>query len=739
MIKEEFILTSKLDEALSGAEALNPSLKSVRAKLKPVFKGYALSIGTVQSKLRVIDICTEDREVSSRLRRFVYDDYPGDKAYRGQIISRIRKVIKELTGAPAKEVEEGEYTILTREVPEYMRPMLLHLPRNIPKDELLRTAKSEARLQYPLTDRGLRFFSSCIEVHTEYKPATLESLLCEHSAHINRSLEKLFGRVAATDTHPVGVNLRKKLGMQIPEKQTVCLSKELWPHALRAEWETYAEKAITDASDNDDLRWAEDFGFEFNEIKESTLKSREVIMNIALGHIVPYACSIGMTDFGIEELLRIEHGVRLYKTEEVPHDYNPLVEVYRQREKSRSSDRKRSNRDSASFVTFVITLKRIGLYNGKAPLVEAFTNAYRKKRPDYDTKEARKALRLTTYPCWLIDRRIDQLGQEFDKVVKSGAFKRKVDERSPTDADADFNFCGFYVALLIFRFLGYRQQCVRYCKVGDNITFNRDGSITLFWPKDKVKNKKAIKVILDAKKRPYQKRLVSALWLYYREVYPYVRQWSASRGKLGLINNQFFARINLHNDYTCFPERGEGSAGRFYRWWIPLSEKHMKFNELDIEGRLSFNPHFLRTLCINWMKSDLGLSDEEIAEAVGDTVKVVRDAYISKERVIDATPITDKIADRFREREEKELGLKEKLKQEEKKHEEEVIVLKQAAEQAQKRVITLEEEAAALRAARAGDQAIIREQAGLISELATQISQLTASGGVVKQKRVKVA
>jgi hypothetical protein len=191
----------------------------------------------------------------------------------------------------------------------------------------------------------------------------------------------------------------------------------------------------------------------------------------------------------------------------------------------------------------------------------------------------------------------------------------------------------------------------------------------------------------------------------------------------------------------------------FYSWWASLTEKHMKFGELDIEDRLPFNPHFLRTLCINWMKDVLGLSDEEIAEAVGDTVEVVRSEYISKERVYDATPITDKIAEILQKREEEELGLKQQLKQEEEKHKAEVIVLKQekadlkqAAEQPQKRVVTLEAEAAATLVSRLSDQAIIREQAGLISELATQISELNAKNGeltasldAVKRKRVKVA
>jgi hypothetical protein len=81
------------------------------------------------------------------------------------------------------------------------------------------------------------------------------------------------------------------------------------------------------------------------------------------------------------------------------------------------------------------------------------------------------------------------LGQEFDRIVKAGSFKREVADRALYEALADFNFCGYYVALLVLRFLGHRQQCLRDCKIGENITFNRDGSITLFWPKDKIKNR----------------------------------------------------------------------------------------------------------------------------------------------------------------------------------------------------------------------------------------------------------
>jgi hypothetical protein len=745
MEERDFVLTRRLDAALSDAMARDPSLESVCDKLNCVFEAYALSIGTVKAKLRVLDICNELADISKPLRRFVYNVYPASDKYKGEINSRIKKIIRALTGAEEEQIKRGEFSVLIENVPEYMRPMLVHLARERPEGPPRAKSDDEARLQWPLTEAGLRYLSACIDVHRKYQPLTLEALLCEHSVSVLNSLESLFGKKACSTLARFNTGIRKRLGMELPDKQTVTLSREFWPSTLRAEWEVYIKKAVTDGSGDRELADVEDFGFKVGAVRQSTVESRESTMGIALGYIVPHALSLGMEDFGVEDLLKIEHGERIYNSLKIPHDFNTLVEYYRQCEKSRSSDRKRSNRDSVSFEAFLSAIKRLGIYTGKAHLVESFGNAYRKQMRDTDTTEARKALRLASYPCVLVDDRIERLSQKFDETIKSGAFRKEPDKRNLNDADAAFNFCVYYPALLVLRYLGYRQQALRDCKVGENITFNRDGSITFFWPKDKVKNKKPIKVVLDAKKRPYQKRLVSALWSYYRNVYPYIRQWSAHRGNLGLIDNQFFIHTNVHAEYECFP-KGRRGGNILYRWWTYLSESHLEFDELGIENRLPFNPHFLRALCINWMKDVLGLSDEEIAEAVGDTVKVVRAAYISRERVVDATRVTDRIAEILQKREEKEVGLNEQLKLEEEKHKAEVIVFqqekaefKQAVEQAQKRIIALEAEAAASRAARAGDQATIREQAILIGELATRLSDLTASDDAIKKRRAKVS
>lgn len=743
---EEFVLARNLAEALSEAKTRLPPLSSNHAKLRPVFESFALSIGLTDSKLRVLDICDEGGDVSKRLSHFIYHIYPANEIYRGQINSRVKYLIRALTGADPKEVEAGTFSLLTGDLPEYMLPLLRVLPRDVPQGHLRQNRHhAETRLQYRLSRNGLQLLSGCLDVHKQYRITSLKELLCEHSVHIIKACEKLFGKAVRNRLAPRISGLRRQLGLRLNATHPISLVKEKWPPTLRREWEVYAKKAINDNSGDMELAEAEAFGFELNEVKSSTIEQREKLMGAALGHILPHARSLGIIDFGVGDLLRIEHGVINLNGKEVPNDFNPLVEFFCQHERARFSDRKRNNRDSVTFCRLLTTVRRIGIYNGKAHLVEAFSRAYSKRRLDRGTKEARKARRLATYPCSLIDRKIELLEPAFDGIIKTGAFKREVGERNLDEANANFSFCVYYIALLVLRFLGYRQQCLRYCRLNENIIFNKDGSITLFWPKGRIKNKKTIRVVLDAKKRPYQKRLVRILWAYYRKVYPYANEFNARCGNLGLSNNQFFLHINIHNEYTYFPE-GDRGATMLYLWWTRLSEKYMKFDELGVSNRVPFNPHFLRALCINWMKDDLGLSDDDIAEAVGDTVEVVRAAYISRERVYDATPITDKIADRYREREEKELGLQERLKQIDEEHKAEVLRLRQEAEnwkqvahRFEKSSVPLEAEVSYLRAANQKLSETVQDQADLIFELTSRIDRLNSSGDEVKKRRVKIA
>lgn len=724
------ILVLNLSEALSDAERLDPSVASARRKLRLVFEAYALSIGLTDSKLRVRDICTDRADVDHRLCNFVTRKYPATEKYRGQILSRIRKLIKSLTGMTAEQVSADGITIVTRDIPGYMQPIVPLLPRDNLVGERRSPRSVEDRSQALLSKAGLYFLSACLDVHKNFGIDCLEDLLCGHNLDILRSCKKLSGGNSADGFGALAGRIRKAFNLLLPERQLVSLRKEFWPTKLRSQWDMYYEKAARDPSDDEELlATAEEFDFKVNRLKKRTLEVCEEVLQLALGRIVPHALTLGMKNFGIEELLRIKHGVRIRKGVKIPFDFNPLIEVFREHERKRSSTKKRRNHDSRAFEQFISTLKRIGLYTGHAHLVESFNKTYGHRKLDNQTKKERKTLQLAVYSRPWLDAKIDELEHRFYEVIRQGTFKIDPGKRNANDAHADFRFCLFYIALLVLRYFGYRQQCLRCCTVGENIIFNSDGTITFWWPKTLVKNKRNLKAVLDGKKRPYQKKVVNALWAYYRKIYPYVMKLNAANGALGLIENQFFVRFNKQHQYVRFGTDKMGGK-EFYNFWTNQSELHLELDKLDVEERPPFNPHFLRAFCINWMKEDLGLSDEDIAEAVGDTVKIVRSEYINKDRIFDATAITDKIAKIYEEREREELNLKEQLKLMEQAHSVETTQLRQAAEEwmnqakrAEERAINLESELAAVRFTTEGLNTTVQEQSRLISELFEKLNQ----------------
>jgi predicted transcriptional regulator len=68
--------------------------------------------------------------------------------------------------------------------------------------------------------------------------------------------------------------------------------------------------------------------------------------------------------------------------------------------------------------------------------------------------------------------------------------------------------------------------------------------------------------------------------------------------------------------------------------------------------KLHFHPHFLRGVCCDWMKYDLKMDWEEIAQVLGDTEWTVRKDYIDEWQVKSATEAFARIS---KEREEFQL------------------------------------------------------------------------------------
>lgn len=187
----------------------------------------------------------------------------------------------------------------------------------------------------------------------------------------------------------------------------------------------------------------------------------------------------------------------------------------------------------------------------------------------------------------------------------------------------NMNFLLFFVQLVTLRYMGYRQQSLVNCVIGENIFFNSDKSITLHF--DVTKNNKRIHMDLTENRRYSHSMLLDTLNLFYRKVYPFILRHSED------LKGQFFVSPSGHKQgFRSF--KGETDFGNFFKRGVT---KFLGVDLLPLNLQHEIHPHFFRGLCIDWMKTDLHMTNEEIAEVIGDDPATLN-TYVDKNRVYDA-------------------------------------------------------------------------------------------------------
>jgi hypothetical protein len=147
---------------------------------------------------------------------------------------------------------------------EYMPPRFcLPLPRTYLKMKYVGTAISE-----PAAVSSLEWLAALptavSDVPGIYTPPLWKALLCEHALHIARSSERPLRQAIASARQDSHFSISKEIRASALKALQV-LPKELWPLPT-FRWEVYAEKrAVTDASDDDDVRCRERLRFEITD------------------------------------------------------------------------------------------------------------------------------------------------------------------------------------------------------------------------------------------------------------------------------------------------------------------------------------------------------------------------------------------------------------------------------------------------------------------------------------------
>ncbi len=339
--------------------------------------------------------------------------------------------------------------------------------------------------------------------------------------------------------------------------------------------------------------------------------------------------------------------------------FNRLVEPYAAAEKARSkAGWKEENFDSVSYLHFLDALFSIARYNGEFDLAAEFRKRVTVRR-DKKTLRNRQRRKKQRFPRNWVDAEILRLKGEFDRAIKKKTFVG--DKRH-------LRVCLFLPQLVVMRYLGYRQQCLRRCLIGRNIKFGKDGSVSFYYARDEIKNKVVIDQTFDAdscSEIPELLLTLDVLTSYYRVFLPTVRALSPddyeermgrmffavpARGKASLIQR---APVDEKSQSTQEAE-GDDRCSNFTYWFTEMAHGLMNFDGLA-DFPHEFNPHLLRGHCCDWLRKDLGWLWEEVAKAMGDREETLKSEYYEEDEREQSSSPYIKYNDKLRaEREQKE-------------------------------------------------------------------------------------
>lgn len=627
----------------------NPKLRleTDLKQVNTVLVSYTEKHGTTLEKLSILHVCVDSQNVHPLLIEHI-NSRPGDERYKGQHISRLKKIIRNLPWhGQGKRDESMKTVILEDHLPRHLREVWFLLPRievdshqtmDLRRKDLNFVEYKRYRASLPITPNGLAIGSALIKVSSRNKISKIKSLLEEHSGLICEALCEEKPHVKTHDHKSAFYKFRKRvrvyLGYTVENKPIIRLRLDALQEPLQSQLRTYIDRARHGFnSDRDILKIAKvKYGLEIVRHSENTITNYLDGLLYGLGRI-NHEMSVEVTD--VRDLLRLQ-------TKEVEVDgvtitelYNPLVECYRDWGLNLASDRKEEGFDTGTFKSFINGLAAVAAFNGFLPLRQLFLKEY-KVRLDKKSKERRKAIKKTIFDRVWLNSQVQRLKAEFHNIVNAGNFKNAPGGLLSIEARKNLNLCLFYVALLTLRFLGVRQGSLRDCILGENITFGAHKQVTFQWPR--TKNGKGIRHRLQYKEHSNtHAELIDAVCIYHKRIYPYISGLSSDAQMPAVceerkrrVAGRFF--LCCDNDGLCARFK---STTNFYAWFTSKAELYMDLSGAPIG--FHFNPHFLRAMFGDWLRLDLGFSSEQAAEIAADSEEVFESEYVTHPAIFDAT------------------------------------------------------------------------------------------------------
>jgi F0F1-type ATP synthase epsilon subunit len=618
-----------------------PRLSATGTGLKKFGRCRKLAVGYVtnilmrakKDEVEPLDFITREKEVRDELRKYAEEVYP-DAEKRYAPVSHLKRLaIRELDLANGTKsvngVIRGEIDLIINleGLKPHIRYLWLKLGRvgqGIPKID-------QTREDLELTVYSKVFFKAILEVDMKFNTSSVEELVIDHYRDLKEKIAvrvKRKYRKAVLQYFRMYVN--KRLGLKT-RKNRPALKLEQLPPLLKKQI-LKAEKLLKLGlgTDKELAKLATKYEFESTEplSPRSIAKYRTDLLKGAAYFELPEQA-------GIRDLLLV---VPKEGTEEF---YNPYVERLREVERAVERPRKRLNKDSVDYAGCITAICTFGRANGIFDLQENFHKWHsakldRKAQADWRTEKKAKMPRV-----WL--------DGEFDKLVNR--FEGIIETKSLLVNREDLELCLFLPEYVTMRYLGFRQQCLRHCDQGKNINFPKKGSVSFSYEAGEIKNEIPISQTLSLREEGEEeglKILLEVLLDYkfkfldvLRSLYP--TQYAERMGDAffgvpdftegGCGVRRCVVGDKESDDHIAYSLEEKKGMGDVYEFFAGAADHFMDTDHL-IGTDIFLNPHFLRGVCVDWMKDDLKMTWEEIEEAVGDTEETLKKHYYGHEKRI---------------------------------------------------------------------------------------------------------
>ena len=623
-----------------------PALEAVRQKVNPLLTAYEDHRGRT---LRVSDVYVDSPGRSGEVLAKKLLDFvdrqplpPGRRPARhrrrkAEDKSALRRLLREYLsisgaqGAPDEAVSLAGMDCIP-EVWKVLESVLTRSRESAKVKEGIVNSRAAERASYSYASQHLLL--ALREVSRESGETDLTALIGGRYTDLTRAMRRnaphSYHRKLSIEFSRMRKSYFKFLNLPVPTRR-LGLSLEDFPEPLKSQVERYRAAALLGFGASDKLRRvAKAYGIKDDPYRERSIDSALKALGACLGHLTAENGE-KIARLGIEDLIKtriVEIKDDAGKVVDLRH-LNDRVESFRRKEWAAVRPSKRAEFDSHNFSHLRDAVIIIAAANGFEESIPDFRKGY-KIQLDRATPKANKAKKKKVFRRPAVDAEIARLKREVFKIIDEGSFKMSRVGRDD-EVHRRVTKILLLVQMAVLRYLGYRQQCLRACRVGEHVFFNSDGSIRFEFPKEVNKNRKHIRITLSPGEHgATHGELLEILWRYFNDVYPYILGRDAGgRGHLFVTVSPLTGKFRRY-------KHGEEFGMSFVGW----GSVHLRYENFPgaQEQNLNLNPHFFRGLCVDWLIEDLGWTRDAVAVFIGDAPETLK-AYINENMVYDATKL----------------------------------------------------------------------------------------------------